>query len=94
MSYNFPLNYIMRLVLWLTFDTPEVGCMTTVFAASAPEVHSQPSTYKGPYLMPVDGKAVVSRVVGQATDENLAKELWESTEKIIAEKLGPDWRGY
>ncbi|KZV97758.1 NAD(P)-binding protein [Exidia glandulosa HHB12029] len=88
----FYVRYIMRFVLWLTFDTPETGALTSIFAASAPEVHAQPDTYRGSYLMPVDGKAVVSRVVGQALDQALAKELHESTERMIAEKLGEHWR--
>jgi len=66
--------------------------MTTVFAASAPEVHYKAETYKGAYLMPIEGRATPSRVVGQALDESLAKELWESTERIIEEKLGSNWR--
>ena len=72
-----------RLILWITFDTPETGSLTSVFAASAPEVHQKPEVYKGSYLMPVNGKAVPSEVVGQALDQELAKELWESTERMM-----------
>lgn len=88
----FYVRYIVRFVLWLTFDTPETGSLTSVFAASAPEVHAHPELYKGSYLMPVKGKAVISNVVGQALDKDLADELWNSTETMIAEKLGAQWR--
>ncbi|KAH7096949.1 hypothetical protein BKA62DRAFT_624426 [Auriculariales sp. MPI-PUGE-AT-0066] len=90
---QFPLNYLTRLILWLTYDTPEAGCMTTVFAACAPEVAYKRDTFHGAYLMPVDGRAKQSRLVGQALDEGMARELWEGTERIVAERLGSDWRG-
>ena len=92
MTLPFIVRPIIRLILWITFDTPETGSLTSVFAASAPEVHQKPEVYKGSYLMPVNGKAVPSEVVGQALDQELAKELWESTERMIEEKLGPNWR--
>ncbi|KZV95489.1 NAD(P)-binding protein [Exidia glandulosa HHB12029] len=88
----FGVRHAVRFTLRRAFDTPETGSMTSVFAATAPEVLSKPDVYKGAYLMPIKGKAVPSSVVGQALDKDLAKELSASTERMVAERLGQGWR--
>ncbi|EJD42683.1 NAD(P)-binding protein, partial [Auricularia subglabra TFB-10046 SS5] len=66
MTLPWYIRPVIRFVLWMTFDSPETGCMTSVFAASAPEVHEKPETYNGSYLLSTDHKPTLSQVVGQA----------------------------
>ena len=63
-----PISVLTDFVLWLTFDSPETCAMTAIFAASSPEVAADRAKYKGGYLMPVRGKAVLSSSVNLALD--------------------------
>jgi len=58
------------------------GAHTSVFAAASPEVRAHPETFKGAYLQPV---AKLGKPSDDAKNPELAKELWETTEKILQE---------
>ncbi|VDC05298.1 unnamed protein product [Peniophora sp. CBMAI 1063] len=66
--------------------TPEHGAYTTLFAATAPEVREQREQYDGKYLVPF-GK--VQRPKKGARGVKKAEILWEATEKIMDDLLGP-----
>ncbi|EMD32267.1 hypothetical protein CERSUDRAFT_88265 [Gelatoporia subvermispora B] len=58
------------------------GSYTAVFAAAAPAVRADPDTYKGTYLVPV---ARIARPSADASNSALAAELWETTERVLAD---------
>lgn len=65
------------------FIPPDRGSYASVFAAGAPVVRAEPEKYKAAYLTP---KARIGKPPSQqATNANLAKELWETTERIVKE---------
>ncbi|KAH9928811.1 NAD-P-binding protein [Fomitopsis serialis] len=63
------------------FTSPEKGAYSTVFAAAAPAVREDVK-YKGGYIVP-PGK--LGSVYSPTEDPELGKELWETTEKILAD---------
>ncbi|KAF9014141.1 NAD-P-binding protein [Cyathus striatus] len=75
-------GFLLKYIGPLFFTTWEKGAMTSVFAAGSPEVKEKMDAYKGAYLVPVAKIADPSKY---ATDERLAKELWETTERVVAE---------
>lgn len=62
--------------------TADVGSYTTVFAAAAKEVVADKAKWKGAYMQPIARFGKSSKM---ATSEELAKELWETTERILAQ---------
>jgi NAD(P)-dependent dehydrogenase (short-subunit alcohol dehydrogenase family) len=66
--------------------TPLQGALTSLFAATAPEVQQDKSKYAGAYLMPF-GVPSPDDESQEAKDPTLAKELWATTEKIVAHIL-------
>jgi len=60
---------------------PERGADTSVFAAVSPVVRANPEKYKGAYLVPV-GK--LKTLNAHARNPQLAKDLWETSEKQLA----------
>ena len=59
---------------------PLDGGLNIVIPAIAPQVRNEPEKYRGVYLVP-DGKiGVLSKT---AEDEQLAKDLWTTTEKVL-----------
>jgi len=78
-------NVIVRLLIrTLTsfFASTTKGSYTSVFAAASPEVKEKAEQYKGAYLLPV---AKIGKLSEDGEKEELAKELWETTERILAE---------
>ncbi|EMD32268.1 hypothetical protein CERSUDRAFT_99659 [Gelatoporia subvermispora B] len=73
------LFYALRIVF---FTDASKGSYTTVFAAAAPAVRANPDTYKGVYLVPV---AKIAKPSADASNAALAAELWETTERILAD---------
>ena len=67
------------------FVAPAQGAWTQLFAATSPEVREKRGAYKGAYLMPVKKVTVPS---GDGTDMGKARQLWETSERLVAEKLG------
>lgn len=70
----------MRIIRITVFD----GAITSLFAATSPQVREQPETYDGAYLVPF-GK--VERPLDKANDAKLASELWTASENISADIL-------
>ncbi|KAJ3475072.1 hypothetical protein NLI96_g12075 [Meripilus lineatus] len=64
--------------------SPSDGALNSVFAAVAPEIRANPQTYKGGHLRSV---GVVGAPNKEALDEDLAHELWDTTDTIL-NKLG------
>ena len=63
------------------FTSPEKGAYSTVFAAASPAVREDPK-YKGAYIVP-PGK--LGSVYAPCDNPELGKELYETTEKILAD---------
>ena len=64
------------------FATVPDGAYTSVFCAVNPVVRAEPKVYKGKYLIPM-GKVAPPAPLGE--DVQLGKELWELTEKVVAD---------
>lgn len=75
-----PFPWLAAVVFALFFAVPEVGAYTSCFAAGAEEVRDDPAKYKGAFLEPV---GVVTQPSEVARRDELAKELWETTERIL-----------
>jgi len=81
-SVNGMMRILIEVVTKHIFIPTTKGAYTSVFAAAAPEVREKPEVYKGAYLVPV---AKLREASEDATNEELAKELWETTERILSE---------
>jgi hypothetical protein len=74
-----------RLINWgfsLFFISPHDGGYTPAWAAASRKVFEERNDYKGKYLVPY---GVIEEASEDARREDLAKELWETTEKISKE---------
>ncbi|KAG9098349.1 hypothetical protein FRC07_010659 [Ceratobasidium sp. 392] len=71
---------LAAIIAKLLFTRPADGALNSVFAATNPIVRAQPGKYKGKYLTPV-GK--VTKPSKLAQDEDLAKRLWDLSEKVV-----------
>ena len=80
-SYVSPYPKLTGILMRLLFLSPDVGSYTSLFAAASPEVDCD-KQYKGGYLRPI---ARLEEASAQANDITLAKELWYTTESVIAE---------
>ncbi|KAI9459151.1 NAD-P-binding protein [Lactarius psammicola] len=72
-----------RLINWafsLFFISPHDGGYTPAWAAAARQVFEERDKYKGKYLVPYGTLEEPSK---DAQREDLAKELWETTEKVL-----------
>ncbi len=72
------------LIVWLAklwFVTSDVGAYTSVFAAASPKIKANPEAYKGKYLVPY---GVVEETSPDARRKDLANELWETTDEVLA----------
>jgi hypothetical protein len=72
-----------RLVNWgfsLFFISPHDGGYTPVWAAASRQVFEERDKYKGKYLVPY---GVLEEASEDARREDLAKELWDTTEGIL-----------
>lgn len=82
-----PIGLIYPFLRPLLFTPAEEGSYTSILAAASPKVRAEPEKYKGCYMIPV-GK-VPNPPMGASTiasrDPELAKELWATTEKFLAE---------
>lgn len=64
--------------------TPFEGAITPLYAAAHPEPRKEVERYRGAFLLPWGG---VKEVKGLATDEQVAKQLWETSEKVLGDVL-------
>lgn len=77
------IQFIVKPIVSLFFLQPDQGAYNSAFAAASEEVANQREKYKGMYLTPVGKIAEPTKV---ATDEGLAKELWDTVDKFLEEK--------
>ena len=63
--------------------TVEEGSLTALFAATDPIIREE-KKYGAAYLIPF---GVIEEKAGPAKDEDLAKELWESSERVVQQIL-------
>lgn len=71
------------------FKTPEQGCATTLWAASAPELADKPGVYceDCDIAAPTDPEAPTARFFGvnaHACDDDNAERLWSLSERLLA----------
>jgi hypothetical protein len=64
--------------------TPLEGSITSLFAATAPDIQQDKNKYAGAYLMPF-GAPSPEDESQNAKNSTLATELWVTTEKIVAD---------
>jgi len=72
-----------RLVNWgfsLFFISPHDGGYTPAWAAASRQVFEERDKYRGKYLVPY---GVLEEASEDARREDLAKELWDTTEGIL-----------
>ncbi|KAK0450866.1 NAD(P)-binding protein [Armillaria borealis] len=84
-SYVSPFPRVTELLMRMLFMHPDIGAYTSVFAAASPEVDADPR-YKGGYLEPVAQLGEASKT---ACDPEVARELWQTTEKIVEGIVSP-----
>jgi len=77
---------LAKIFMSLFFVGAEKGSYTSCFAAASPLVRSYPQKYKNQYLIPI-GK--IGKLATNAKRDDLALNLWNSTEKIV-EGMGID----
>lgn len=73
-----------KLLVWIAkifFVSSDVGAYTSAFAAASVKVREDREKYKGKYIVPY-GKVETPSV--DAQDAGLAKDLWDSTEELLA----------
>ncbi|PPQ66637.1 hypothetical protein CVT24_006929 [Panaeolus cyanescens] len=75
-----PWPVIAGAVMGVFFMRPEPGSYTSLFAGASPLVRNFPGKYKGRYLEPVGWVGEMSE---NAKREDLAGELWETTERLL-----------
>ncbi|KAF4616460.1 hypothetical protein D9613_008755 [Agrocybe pediades] len=81
-----PFPALAKLFMSIFFVEGEKGAYTSCFAAASPLVRDYPQKYKDRYLIPI-GR--IGKLGANAKREDLALNLWNSTEKIL-EGLGID----
>ncbi|KAF4622281.1 hypothetical protein D9613_009031 [Agrocybe pediades] len=75
-----PFPKISKVFMGIFFAKPEQGAYTSCFAAASPLVRIHAGKYRDKYLVPV-GK--IGKLGKNAKREDLAVNLWTSTEKIL-----------
>jgi hypothetical protein len=74
-----------RAINWgfsLFFISPHDGGYTPAWAAASRQVFEERDKYKGKYLVPY---GVLEDASTDARSEDLARELWDTTERILKE---------
>jgi hypothetical protein len=74
-----------RVINWgfsLFFISPHDGGYTPAWAAASRQVSEERDKYKGKYLVPY---GVLEEASKDARSEDLARELWDTTEKVLKE---------
>ena len=70
---------------WAAFASSTKGAHSTVFAAASPTVRSNAEEYGGMYLNADMTIGKLPNPSADCYDEDLAKELWGTTETILTE---------
>ena len=86
-SLPWPLTSLALLLMRMLFRTPTQGAQCVVDAATASLFRESFAEFQGQYLEPVKGGVSVKLgdLTELAKDEELARELWELTERILEE---------
>ncbi|KAI0959136.1 hypothetical protein AcW1_004052 [Taiwanofungus camphoratus] len=74
------LSPLYTFIANAVFTPPTKGAYSTVFAAAASEVRTRPEKYRGAYVVPPGKRGRESK---QSQSQELAKELWDTTQKIL-----------
>jgi len=82
-DWSFFSRHLMTFVAYVAFGRPEKASYSAVFAAASATVHEHPEEYRGAYI-------ATSTKIGKvpsadADSEELAKELWTTTETLLTE---------
>lgn len=80
---NFFLSTLLSILSYLTFNSPGKAAHVVVFAAAATVVHERAKDYSGAFLVP--STKISSVPQKDADSEELAKELWATTETLLTE---------
>lgn len=59
-----------------------VGAYSAIYAATSAEIRSTPEKYKGALITPPNKLTTIS---GQAADPQRPSEIWELSEKVVAD---------
>lgn len=80
-----PLRLAVGALLGLLGVPPATAAYTTVFAATVKD----PAPYSNKFLgrRRLTGSVFVDPWIGPMLDDDLSKELWETTEKVVADRL-------
>lgn len=80
-----PLRLVGRGILGLLGTSPASAAYTTIFAATV----SDPAPYRNKFLCRsrLTGSLFVEPWSGLMLNDDSSKELWETTERVVAEKL-------
>ena len=87
----FPLNHIFAWIASLTWSSPAKGAYSSVFAAASPVVKEKAAEYGGAYMNADTTPGKVGTPSVESWDDELADELWQTTETLLGE-LGV-WEG-
>ncbi|KAH9947937.1 NAD-P-binding protein [Amylocystis lapponica] len=74
------LSPLYRAIANLFFPPSWKAAYSTVFAAASPVIHAELDKYRGSYIVPPGKLARPSKL---AENPDLAKELWETTERVL-----------
>ena len=89
--YNAPGKWssrgIARTLLWFLFQPANQGALPTLYAATAPQAKG--GLYYGPNgLAETRGYPSLAKIPRQALDEDVAKRLWNESEKLTGVSYG------
>ncbi|WP_404864170.1 SDR family oxidoreductase [Georhizobium sp. MAB10] len=86
-SGRFSFNRFARSFLWFLFQPAAQGALPTLYAAAAPD--AQPGGYYGPHrLSETRGYPAVAKPIPQASDEQVARRLWDVSEDMTNVRFG------
>lgn len=77
------MSTFFLLLSYVAFNGPEKSAYVVVFAAAAAIVHDRVNDYRGAFLAP--STKIDKSPNKDADDEELAKELWSTTENLLTE---------
>ncbi|KAH9852467.1 NAD-P-binding protein [Lenzites betulinus] len=75
------LGHLVKFILRKLFVSAAEGAYTSAFAAASPLVKAEREKYKGAFLWPPGN--IISPPCRQAESQELAEELWATTESIL-----------
>jgi hypothetical protein len=80
------LGQVVNAASRVLFMTPQQGSESALYAVTSPKVVERWSELQGAYITEADGK--VGTETEQAKDDQLAKNLWELSCKVLKDKIG------